>query len=247
MDAVCATAYRLDGTIGRREPTMTIDHEELAPLAIASVVDQVYAALRERIVSGALARGTRVHQEDLAADLGVSRTPVREALRRLAAEGLVEMHTHRGAHVADVDRGGMRAAYEARLVLEPGAARLAAAQRPEPPLAAMAAALSEQRRSMRSVPRSFEANRAFHLALVAASTNEFLLRFAEQLWVARIGAAIYKRQLQAQERLLLDIAEHEQILATVRDGNGRRAETLTRRHLLGAMKLSHDILGERDA
>ncbi|MGB8879972.1 MAG: GntR family transcriptional regulator, partial [Solirubrobacteraceae bacterium] len=87
-------------------------------LNIASVVDQVYTAIRERISSGSLPRGARVHQEDLAEELGVSRTPVREALRRLAAEGLVEMRTNRGARVADVDQIGMRESYEARTVLE---------------------------------------------------------------------------------------------------------------------------------
>ncbi len=225
---------------------MSAKSQHPAALEIASVVDQVYAALRERIASGALARGARVHQEDVAAELGVSRTPVREALRRLAAEGLVEMHTNRGARVADIDRGGMRAAYEARLVLEPAAARLAATRRPQEPLARMAGAIAAQRRSLRSVARSFEANRAFHLSLVAASGNEFLLRFAELLWVARIGAAIYERQLRAHERLLLDIAEHEQILDAVRAGEGRRAETLVRRHLRVAMRLSSDILADRE-
>ena len=76
--------------------------QEEQTLAIASVVDLAYAAIRERIVTGALARGARVHQEDLSVELGVSRTPVREALRRLAAEGLVEMRTNRGARVADL-------------------------------------------------------------------------------------------------------------------------------------------------
>src|ERR1700748_3449510 len=94
-----------------------------APLAIASVVDQVYSAIRDRIIQGSLERGARIHQEDLAEELGVSRTPVREALRRLAAEGLVEMRTNRGARVADVGRSDMQAAYQARMVIEPGAAR----------------------------------------------------------------------------------------------------------------------------
>src|SRR6516225_5842482 len=93
-----------------------------APLAIASVVDQVYAALRDRIIQGSLQRGARIHQEDLADELGVSRTPVREALRRLAAEGLVEMRTNRGARVADIGPSDMRGAYDARAVIEPGAA-----------------------------------------------------------------------------------------------------------------------------
>ena len=213
-------------------------------LNIASVVDQVYTAIRERITSGSLPRGARVHQEDLAEELGVSRTPVREALRRLAAEGLVEMRTNRGARVADVDQHGMRVSYEARTVIEPGAARLAAGQRLEEPLARMRAAVAAQRRSLRNVQRSFEANREFHLALAAASGNEFLSQFAERLWVARIGETIYERQVQTQERMLLDVREHEQILEAIEAGDGRRAESLTRRHLADAMKRSLDILGE---
>jgi DNA-binding GntR family transcriptional regulator len=213
-------------------------------LNIASVVDQVYTAIRERITNGSLARGARVHQEDLAEELGVSRTPVREALRRLAAEGLVEMRTNRGARVADVDQAGMRVSYVARTVIEPGAARLAAGQRLEEPLARMRAAVAAQRRSLRNVQRSFEANREFHLALAAASGNEFLSQFAERLWVARIGETIYERQVETQERMLLDVREHEQIIEAIEAGDGRRAESLTRRHLADAMKRSLDILGE---
>jgi DNA-binding GntR family transcriptional regulator len=213
-------------------------------LNIASVVDQVYSAIRERISSGSLPRGARVHQEDLAEELGVSRTPVREALRRLAAEGLVEMRTNRGARVADVDQVGMRVSYEARTVIEPGAARLAAARRLQEPLARMRAAVAAQRRSLRNVQRSFEANREFHLALATASGNEFLVQFAERLWVARIGETIYERQVETQERMLLDVREHEQIIEAIEAGDGRRAESLARRHLTDAMKRSTDILGE---
>jgi len=213
-------------------------------LNIASVVDQVYLAIRDRITSGSLPRGARVHQEDLAEELGVSRTPVREALRRLAAEGLVEMRTNRGARVADIDQGGMRGAYDARLVVEPGAARLAARRRLPEPLARMRAAVAAQRRSLRSVERSFEANREFHLALVAASGNDYLLQLVERLWVARIGGAIYERQVETQERMVLDVREHEQILEAIEAGDARRAESLTRRHLADAMRRSMDILGE---
>ena len=213
-----------------------------ARLPIASVVDQVYTATRARIMDGTLKRGARIHQEDLADELGVSRTPVREALRRLAAEGLVEMRTNRGARVADVDRDDMHAAYEARLVIEPGAARLAAQGPPGPPLARMRAAVAAQRRAIPNVRRSFEANREFHLALVAASGNHFLLQLAERLWVTRIGEAIYERQSETPERMGLDADEHEEILAAVQSGNGRRAETLTRRHLVDAMQRSRDIL-----
>ncbi|HWD74948.1 MAG TPA: GntR family transcriptional regulator [Solirubrobacteraceae bacterium] len=212
-------------------------------LAIASVVDQVYSAIRDRITGGSLQRGTRIHQEDLADELGVSRTPVREALRRLAAEGLVEMRTNRGARVADVGQDDMHAAYEARLVIEPGAARLAAQSPAAEPLVRMRAALAAQRRAIPNVRRSFEANREFHLALVHASGNEFLVQFADRLWVARIGEVIYERQSETPERMRLDADEHEQILQAIESGNGRRAESLTRRHLADAMGRSLDILG----
>jgi DNA-binding GntR family transcriptional regulator len=207
-------------------------------LAIASVVDLAYAAIRERIVAGTLARGARVHQEDLAVELGVSRTPVREALRRLAAEGLVEMRTNRGARVADLDRSGMRAAYDARLVIEPGAARLAATRRPAEPLRRMHEALSRQRRAGGGVHASFAANRDFHLALVAASANQFLEQLARVLWVARIGEAIYEAQAETPERMRLDADEHAAILDAVERGDARQAETLTRRHVAAAIKRS---------
>ena len=104
------------------------------------------------------------------------------------------MRTNRGASVADVAQDDMRAAYEARLVIEPGAARLAAAERLPAPMARMRAALSAQRRAIPNVRRSFDANREFHLALVQASGNDFLLQFVQRLWVARIGEVIYERQ-----------------------------------------------------
>ncbi len=211
-------------------------------LPIASVVDQVYEAMRERIVNGSLPRGARVHQEELAAELGVSRTPVREALRRLAAEGLVEMHTNRGARVADIHYGAMLAAYEARLVIEPGAARLAAELGLVEPQTRMAAAVAAQRRAIPNVARSFEANRRFHIALVEASGNEFLAQFAARLWVSRIGAAIYERQSETPGQMHHDADEHEQIQLAIAAGDGRRAETLTRRHVAGAMRRSRDIL-----
>jgi DNA-binding GntR family transcriptional regulator len=211
---------------------------EEQPLAIASVVDLAYAAIRERIMAGALPRGARVHQEDLAVELGVSRTPVREALRRLAAEGLVEMRTNRGARVADLERSGMRAAYEARLVIEPGAARLAAARRPAEPLRRMHEVLARQRRASGGVHASFAANRDFHLALVAASGNQFLEQLAQVLWVARIGEAIYEAQAETPERMRLDTEEHAAILAAVERGSARQAETLVRRHVAAAIKRS---------
>jgi DNA-binding GntR family transcriptional regulator len=213
-----------------------------APLAIASVVDQVYSAIRDRIIQGSLERGARIHQEDLAEELGVSRTPVREALRRLAAEGLVEMRTNRGARVADVARSDMESAYQARLVIEPGAARLAAGAGLAAPIARMRTGGGAPRRGSPPIRRSFDANREFHIALVQGSGNPFLVQFVQRLWVSRIGEVIYERQSETPERMSLDADEHEQIVAAIEAGNGRRADSLTRRHLTEAMQRSADLL-----
>jgi DNA-binding GntR family transcriptional regulator len=74
----------------------------------ASVADRVYAALRERILAGDIPHHARLHQEQLSEELGVSRTPLREALGRLAADGLVELLPQRGARVADCCWTGWR-------------------------------------------------------------------------------------------------------------------------------------------
>ncbi len=207
-------------------------------LQIESVVDQVYDAIRKRIADDTLPRGMRLHQEELAAELGVSRTPVREALRRLAAEGLVEMRTNRGARVADLEPSDIRMPYEARLVVEPGAARLAAGRGQADAHARMQAAIAAQRRAIPDVKATFTANREFHLALVHASGNPFLVRIVEQLWLRRIGAPIYEHQAETPERMHADADEHEQILRAIEAGDGRAAESLTRRHVADAMRRS---------
>lgn len=203
------------------------------PLQIESVVDRVYAVLRQRIEDGELRRGVRLRQEALADELGVSRTPLREALRRLAAEGLVEFHPNRGAQVPELGPEAVRAAYEARLILEPGAARVAAARRPADQLAALRAAVESQRGA--AGLEAYAASRAFHLALVRASENEYLIRLAEALWVPGIAQAIYEQHRDAQERLVADVAEHERIAAAVEAGDGDLAEALTRHHIAGAI------------
>jgi DNA-binding GntR family transcriptional regulator len=161
--------------------------EASRPLQIASVADRAYLSLRERILAGDLPPDARLHQEDLSRELGVSRTPVREALGRLAAEGLVELLPNRGARVAEVGLADMEAAYQARLIVEPPAAALAAQHAGAEDVAAMREAIAAHRAHVGEVTAAFTANRAFHLALIAASGNLHLTRFAESLWPGASG------------------------------------------------------------
>jgi DNA-binding GntR family transcriptional regulator len=197
---------------------------------IASVVDQVHAILREQILNGELPRGSRLPQETIAAELGVSRTPLREALRRLASEGLVTLQPNHGATVAGLDFSDMHDAWVARLAIEPSAARLAADRREPDELERMAAAIAAQRQGG-DAASGLDANREFHLALVASSGNRHFDHFAHMLWVSRISVAIYTAQ--ASESAGVDgwADEHEAILVAITAADGDRAERLTRAHI----------------
>jgi DNA-binding GntR family transcriptional regulator len=203
----------------------------IGPLQIQSVVDHVYTARRERILSGDLPRGTKLRQASLAEELGVSRTPLREALRRLSTEGLVDFSPNRGATVTELDFGDMRHAWSARVALEPGAARLAAERRDPEAIAAMRSAVERQRVAVADGSESFAANRSFHLALAAASGNPHLTRFAEMLWVPRIGMPIYQAQAVDPHGASGWADEHEQIVEAIDAGDADAAERLTRDHV----------------
>jgi DNA-binding GntR family transcriptional regulator len=200
-------------------------------LRIKSVVDQVHAEILERIVAGELRPGARLRQEALAEELGVSRTPLREALARLVSEGLVEFVPNRGATVARRDFSDMEQAWRARLVIEPGAARLAA-ERPDPfAIESMHQTVLRQRSVADDVTASFALNREFHLALVAAAGNAHLSQFAELLWLSRIGVPIFARQARDRAQVLGWADEHEAIAEAVAAGRAARAERLTRDHI----------------
>jgi DNA-binding GntR family transcriptional regulator len=200
-------------------------------LEIRSVVDQVHAELLERIVAGELPPGSRLRQEALAEELGVSRTPLREALARLVSEGLVEFVPNRGATVASRDFSDMEEAWLARLVIEPGAARLAAERREPAGIERMRKSVVRQRSVANDVTASFAVNRDFHLALVAASGNTHLLQFCELLWLSRIGVPIFVRQARDREQVLAWADDHAAIAEAVAAGSAARAERLTRDHI----------------
>ncbi len=202
---------------------------------VRSVADHVERALRERILEGVLEPGSRLHQEALADELGVSRTPLREALGRLAADGLVEVLPNRGARVADVREEDLRASYEARLVIEPGAAALAARRADAGRLDALRAAVRELAGTGGDVRAAFHANRAFHIGLVAASGNPHLMRLAEALWVNRLGMRVYEAQRDMSEFIAQDAASHAEILDAIVARDPAAAERRTRAHIGDAM------------
>ena len=198
-----------------------------------ALVDELAATIQARVLSGAIETGTRLRQETLAAEFGVSRTPVREALRKLQASGLVEVQPNRGALVRRPSAREVGEAYEVRAELEGLAAGLAASRIRDAELRRLREAQQlfrhsvasllvwRKRRSADEPPRTeaheewITANDSFHLVIQEAAGNRRLRKTLADLhqsfprdltWIV----------LGENARLLEDnVAQHEAILAAI--------------------------------
>ena len=205
------------------------------PLRVRSVVGLAYDELRARIVDGRLGPGARVGQAELADELGISRGSVREALRRLAGDGLVLFEVNRGFFVADVGLERVLERLEARLLLEPGVARLAAERRDDDDLDRLRRAVAAER-SARTAAAAHDASREFHAALVAATRNEALARIFDSLWIADVGRRLLASRRAQPAWQQTDVAEHEELLGAIERGDADRAESLMRAHVESAWR-----------
>lgn len=198
------------------------------PLPRRLLREQVYAALRQWIVQGVLRPGEQLRDTELAARLGVSRTPVREALRRLEDEGLVQAAAHRWTRVAPLDPGDAQRIYPLVIALEVLAARLAAPLLGPADLQAMADANLELDEALRArdATRAAAADRAFHAVFVERAGNPELSRVLHGLKtkLERLEAAYFGDAL-AGER---SVAEHEAILRAFHRGDAAAAARAVR-------------------
>lgn len=188
-----------------------------------------YEVLRRAIMRGALTPGTRLTQSQLAEQLDLSTTPVREALRRLAGDGLVRIDAHRGAIVRGLDRAELSEIYELRLLLEPLAIRKAAAAITEAELA-RAEELWEQMNDHSDIGAWSEINREFHGIFAQAAQSPTLTQILRGL---RDSAAPYVRWsiVLYPDFPLTANAEHRQLLDACRARDGERAAAIEETHL----------------
>ncbi|MFD2090668.1 GntR family transcriptional regulator [Blastococcus deserti] len=211
--------------------------------------DYAYGEVRERIMSGRLPQGATVNLEALAAELDVSTTPVREAMRRLASEGFVVLDAHRDAHVARLTAAEARNLFEVRQQLDPLAIRLAAERRDEADVAQIrAAAASLEPLGAGSGLAALEAHRAFHAALYRASHNELLISLLDGLWDKADRyrrAALEAREDSPDDRARVQ-AEHQAMMRAVLDRDADAAEEQMRVHVANSLgRRAIDVLMER--
>jgi DNA-binding GntR family transcriptional regulator len=221
-----------DATASEAAPTGTEPDTSLAArFDNLTLWQKVHDHLRQQILTNALPPGTVLQELALAQSLGVSRGPIREALGRLAAEGLVVVRPRRGAIVASLSKDEFLDAYQVREALETLAIRLAipklshAQRRHLEELVAHMAECAEGD----DIDGFFTANAAFHLAIVEASGNARLQDTYRQL-VEQMGR--YRlRSLQLRGNLKESIAEHRRILRAVNDGHIDEAAQLVAEHI----------------
>jgi DNA-binding GntR family transcriptional regulator len=199
-----------------------------APLRTAAVLE----AITRAILTGELPPGRSLVETELAAALGVSKTPVREALKTLAGTGLVTMSPYRGATVRAIDDATARQIYDMRLLLEPEAVRRAvtAPQGLGGLLAAAREALERADAAPDQAARSL-ANREFHRALYLDCGNPLLTGALDNLrdQTALISVAAWQRAPSWRQ----EAGEHRAILAAAADGDAGRAAGLLAAHISG--------------
>lgn len=203
---------------------------------VGSLEEQVYAKLEEDILSGTLPKGRIVTECELANMLGVSRTPVRGALRRLAEEGLVEIATNKRATVVGISTQDLIDTYKIRTRLE-GLSSLLAAERmsdEEKKRLCDFVELSEYYLSKKDTDRLRELDTQFHSIIYKASGNRMLCRILSELH--RNITRYRKISLSVPGRLESSVAEHREILNAILAGDGVLADELTSRHIERALK-----------
>jgi DNA-binding GntR family transcriptional regulator len=188
--------------------------------------------IKEAIMTGVLQPGDKLVETSLTQSLGVSRTPLREAFRELAAEGYITVIPHKGAYVSALSEKEVLDIYAISSVLEGLATRLATQNLKEEENREELLRLFEELKTKNEkgdVDAYWAANRNFHQFIAEASDNQRLLNLIEnlrrQILKTRVISLRYPRRVEDS------MAEHEDILAAILDGEGQKAEALVIEHL----------------
>ena len=195
-----------------------------------SLAGQAVDVLREQVLTGEIPAGSRVNEVEVAQKLGISRGPLREAIRHLASEGLLTLVPHRGAFVPAASPEDVRALFELRTALECAAAELAASRRTDADLVRLHEVCADSRRNYKAgQPFPYRLDLAFHQTLIDAARSP---RIAEQVRLVQQRVVLLRSGLESDpphEHASMD--DHDELVKAVADGDAARASTVMRRHL----------------
>lgn len=205
--------------------------------------DQAYHHIRSKILNHLLGPGDRVSHRELAKEIGVSFTPVREAINQLTSEGLLECSPQRGTFVAELTRQDIREVYDIREAQESHAAAKIAGKTSEVDLAEMERLVEDMQRTVEALEASGNgtwppeladrwqlADAGFHLAILRAAGNRRALKMVGQY---RVMTTIFaqRKTHRPKDDLNLVTAEHATILAAIRAGDADKARSVMAAHI----------------
>jgi DNA-binding GntR family transcriptional regulator len=206
------------------------------PAEGSSLVQAAYRAVRDAVVGGGLAPGTRVTVRPWAESLGISPTPVKAALAILEREGFLVARQHAGFFVAELGAGDMRDIYELRSAVDALAARDVARRRPPELLADLDELLAAQRIAVAEgdIAGYADLDRRFHARIWAGSSNRRLFAVADLLGAQlQLGRAV---TISVPGRPQASLVEHAEILDALREGDTAAAENAVRRHVAQVLR-----------
>lgn len=212
------------------------------PLTRRSLRDEVFDALHKRIIAGEVRPGEWLRQEDVASQLGVSMTPVREALDQLVAAGLAERVPYRGVRVIELTHDEMLDAYGLRILLEPSAARLASENATPRGVQELKRILDETLGLLRleDMSRLRELSRQFHAQIVSMSGNPLLTRLygivAAKFPDWMLYEAMFRHPEALTESLRLEQDQHRAIVEAIASRNPEAAAHAALEHILSLGK-----------
>lgn len=214
----------------RQETPMTALKPD--PIGRTALAVEISNRLRQMVLEGQLQPGAKINEKALTEQFGVSRTPLREALKVLAAEGLLDLIPHRGAVITRQSEAELAEVFCVLAALEGLAGELAAQNASDGTLQEIAEMTQALRRTFEEAdrPTYFRINQAIHKTILAAAGNDTLLR-SHELLAYRVQRARYQANLTA-ERWRAAVEEHEAITEALRARDAERSGRLMKDHLL---------------
>lgn len=202
---------------------------------MASLSDQVFQQIRNSILNGTYTNGKELTEIGLGKELGVSRTPVREALRQLELEGLVTMTPNRGAVVSGITAKDVQDIYKIRSYLEGLCGRWAAENITDEEFQALEETvfLSEFHEKKGNYEQVYELDSKFHALLYEASHSRMLAHSLRDFH--QYVKAVRKKTVMERTRANRCNEEHHQLLDAIREHNGEQAEILATKHILNSI------------